>query len=140
MATTRYHLSSGELGLVDGNGREWHLGSGWAGNDSRPGVNPDHVQGRNNPAMQAVHNIGPLPQGWYTLDEPITHPHLGPLAFPLIPDPANEMFGRGGFFIHGASSADPLNSSEGCIIMPHDVRARLAELFDAGTTRLEVVA
>ena len=137
----RYHQATGHLEMIEANGNATLLGSGWAGNDSRPGVNPHQVQGRNNPAMQAEHNIGPLPRWTYTIGTPITHPHLGPLAFPLTPDPDpnGEMCGRSAFFIHGANSTDPLNSSEGCIIMPHDVRVHLAEFVAAGINRLEVV-
>ena len=140
MSFLRQSQTTGNLDYLDDSGRDWFLGQGWAGNDSRAGVNPDHIQGRNNPTAQQIHCIGPLPQGWYDIGAPITHPHLGPLAFPLTPDPANEMFGRSDFFIHGAGGADPANSSEGCIIQAHDVRAHLAQLVEAGTTRLKVVA
>lgn len=116
------------------------LGVGFAGNDSRPGVNPDHIHGYNNPDAQQVHNIGPLPRGFYTIGDPITHPHLGPLAFPLMPDASNEMFGRSDFWIHGASPKDPLNSSEGCIVMAHSIRLALAEIVAHGFNRLQVTA
>lgn len=140
MSFLRQSQSTGNLDFIDDTGRDWALGQGWAGNNSRAGDNPNHLPGRNNPALQAVHNIGPLPQGWYDVGAPITHPHLGPLAFPLTPDPSNEMFGRSDFFIHGAGGADPANASKGCIIQAHAVREHLAQLVDAGTTRLQVVA
>lgn len=88
------------------------IGTGWAG----------HLDGRNNPDMQDVKGIGPLPKGTYVIGDPLNDTHLGPLAFPLTPDPANTMFGRSAFFIHGASAVHPALSSDGCIIQPHDTR------------------
>ena len=125
-----YQQSTGELSSDDGSIE----GSGFAGNNSRHGVNPDHVPGFNNPGAQVLRKIGPLPVGLYALAEPITHPELGPLAFKLTPDPANQMFGRDGFWIHGASSTDPMNSSEGCIVLPHAVRARIADSAERSLT------
>jgi hypothetical protein len=137
MAYDRFTQDSGALVQVEDDGTETLLGTGWAGNDSRVGVNPDHIQGRNNPAMQAVRFIGPLPVGWYTISEPFHHPKLGQLTFQLTPDPENDMLGRGEFFMHGAGGDDPANSSEGCIIQAHDVRQAVA---DSGVRRLQVVA
>ena len=94
------------------------LGRGWAGRGD----------GRNNPAMQFVYETGPLPRGRYTIAAPVYHPRLGPLSYRLTPDPANEMQGRDGFFIHGAS-VDPSTrgqESKGCIVMSRSVREVLA--------------
>jgi hypothetical protein len=75
--------------------------------------------GKNNVAMQGVHNIGPLPAGIYTIGlMAIRHP-LGP-AMSLTPDPGNEMFGRSGFFIHLDNPAHPGFSSDGCIVCQND--------------------
>jgi len=102
---------------------------GWAGNHD----------GRNNPAMQDAHCVGPLPQGDYTLDGwEDEHPHLGPMVTHLTPDPAAEMFGRDGFYIHGPSS-DPARygqESMGCIVIPHTPRQAVK---DTGETQLRVV-
>ena len=142
MSSLTFQQGSGDLDLIGDDGSAELLGTGWAGNDSRAKVNLDHVQGRNNPDMQAVRFIGPLPRWCYTVGAPIHHPELGVLAFPLTPDPDTngEMCGRGDFFIHGAGGDDPENSSEGCIIMPHDVRVHLALLQASGVTRLQVTA
>jgi hypothetical protein len=67
--------------------------------------------------MQNVKDVGPLPKGKYIVEDPEDGTHLGPKAFPLTPDPVNEMFGRGSFFIHGANVEHPALSSDGCIIM-----------------------
>ncbi len=93
--------------------------------------------GKNNPLLQEIHNVGPIPEGTYTIGVPHdSHTH-GPFAIPLIPDGANEMFGRAGFLIHGDSIEHPGAASEGCIIMPRSVRERI---MSSGETTLEVIA
>ena len=82
------------------------------------GKNPE---GKNNPDMQGVKGIGPLPRGIYTMQTPVDHTHLGPFAIPLLPDASNDMLGRGGFYIHG-DTVPSGNASEGCIIVPRWVR------------------
>jgi hypothetical protein len=89
--------------------------------------------GKNNPAMQNVPNIGPVPQGRYTIGAPIDlggGPH-GPFVLPLTPDPANQMFGRFGFLIHGDSIANPGFASRGCIIAGLAIRQAIASSEDA---------
>jgi hypothetical protein len=55
-----YKQSNGELlGQHDLNGSGHYVNFGWAG----------QREGKNNPAMQNVHNIGPLPVGTYTISE-----------------------------------------------------------------------
>lgn len=125
-AYNRYIQDSGELDQINADGFIIHRGVGFAGNDSRPGVNDGHIHGFNNPAAQSIHNIGPLPCGWYTASEPFHHATLGEFTFKLIPDAENEMFGRSAFYMHGESSKDPLNSSEGCIVMPYETRVNVA--------------
>jgi hypothetical protein len=61
-------------------------------------------------------NFGPLPTGKYTIGVAEDDPRLGPIAMRLTPDPANQMFGRAGFFIHADSVAHPGEASEGCIV------------------------
>ena len=43
-------------------------------------------RGKNNPAAQEVHDVGPLPQGQYTISPVHTIPHLG-LSMALTPAP-----------------------------------------------------
>lgn len=93
-----------------------NVAQGYAGGNC--GKNPE---GQNNPAMQGVPSIGPLPQGDYTFAEPILQSHLGPFAIPLIPAEGNTMFGRGHFYMHGDTTPSG-NASEGCIIMPRNIR------------------
>lgn len=93
--------------------------------------------GKNKPDAQSIHNVGPIPRGAYHIQAPqntVTH---GPYVLPLLPDPANEMFGRYGFLIHGDSVVHPGTASEGCIIMPRDVRERIWQSNDHDLTVVE---
>lgn len=105
------------------------VATGYAGGNC--GKNP---AGKNNPAMQDCHSVGPLPVGDYTLCTPLLTSHLGPYAIPLIPAPSNEMFGRSGFYIHGDSIQRPGAASEGCIIVPRSVRVAMWESNDHSLT------
>jgi hypothetical protein len=97
-------------------------------------------EGKNNPLMQAIHDVGPIPVGFYTMQGPVdSHVH-GPYAIPLEPDQLNEMFGRTGFMCHGDSVVEPGNASEGCIIMPHAVRVMMWESSDHRLQVTEVVS
>lgn len=80
---------------------------------------------RNDPSADWRPNQGPLPQGNYTIAAARTSAKLGPVAMPLVPSPANTMFGRGGFWIHGDTPDH--NASCGCIVMDHDTRQLIAE-------------
>ena len=77
--------------------------------------------GKNNPAYESVIDMGPVPIGWYTLQEPEyvkpgeTSEH-GPYVIPLTPDPGNTMHGRRGFLVHGDNLHAPGTASEGCVI------------------------
>ena len=85
------------------------LGTGYAG----------HGEGVNNPALQEIHNVGPLPKGIYTIAAPVDSGSHGPYVMWLTPDPANHMFGRGGFGIHDDEIKNPGKrlASTGCIVM-----------------------
>jgi hypothetical protein len=100
---------------------------GWAGQGA----------GKNNPAMQNVHNVGPLPVGTYTISEPHDSPRTGPYTMNLIPDPSNNMLGRADFRIHGASKTNPELSSEGCMIQPRVIRENI---WNSGDRTLVVIA
>lgn len=92
--------------------------------------------GKNNPAMQNVENVGPLPQGLYGIESPINSPKHGPTALPLVPDPKNTMFGRSEFLIHGDSVEAPGCASEGCIVMAKIVRELIWQSGDHDLTVL----
>ena len=96
-----------------------------------------HGSGKNAPDMQRVPNIGPCCRGWYTITEPFNSPLHGSFAMRLVPNAANEMYGRGGFMIHGDSLSKPGTASQGCIILSRPVREKI---WASGDHRLLVVA
>jgi hypothetical protein len=117
-----YKQTGGELDL---DGAE--VGAGYSG----------HGDGLNNPEMQNVRNVGPIPQGTWTIGSPVDPPdHLGPLAMPLTHVSGDE-FGRDDFFIHGDNAAGNHSASDGCIIMSHTIRQQIADSDDHD---LQVVA
>lgn len=92
--------------------------------------------GKNAPDYQAVHNVGPIPRGVYTIGPAYKEPyeHKAPPVMHLIPDPENEMFGRDGFLIHGDSIKEPGTASEGCIILAYPARCAVASASDKRLT------
>lgn len=95
-------------------------GVGYAGGNC--GKNPEGV---NNPDMQDVHSIGPLPAGNYDIGAPVEGTHLGPFALPLTPHPGNEMYGRSAFYCHGDNSKEDQSASEGCNVQARNVREEM---------------
>src|SRR6266704_758965 len=87
-----YQQSNGKL-YRDG----LYFGTGWAGQG----------KGKNNSAEQSDPNIGPLPQGRYTIGPAYRHPRLGPVVMALTPDSHNQMYNRAFFRIHGAAHENP---------------------------------
>ena len=117
-----YHQTDGHLIDKDGN----LVGIGYSG----------HGEGKNNPALQDQHDVGPLPCGTYTIGAPFNSATHGPYCLRLEPDAANQMFGRSGFLMHGDSIVHPGMASLGCIIQMHAVRQAV---WTSGDRRLEVV-
>lgn len=116
-----YHQRSGEL---------WHGGKKvWTGYSG-------FHEGKNNPAMQKVPRVGPIPLGLYKIGAPYNSERVGPYALPLIPQAGTDTFGRDAFRCHGDSPVHPGEASRGCIIMPRDVRGKV---FSSGDGLLEVV-
>ena len=78
-------------------------------------------------------NEGPIPRGRYKIGHP-TH-HRGPLTMRLTPVGHNAR-GRTGFLIHGDSRLIPTGASTGCMVLPFDVRKKIADSVD---TDLDVI-
>jgi hypothetical protein len=117
-----YAQSTGEL---HHNGRL--VGGGYSGFDN----------GKNNPAMQAVANLGPIPQGdWTIVGPPVNTAQHGPFVLRLQPAAGTNTFGRSGFLMHGDSIGAPGCASHGCIILPRAVRE---QVWSSGDRELEVV-
>jgi hypothetical protein len=121
--------------IVQSNGHLWHgdpepVATGYSG------AEPD---GKNNPAMQQVACVGPLPAGWYDIvGQPFDSPEHGPFCLRLQPRPETEMYGRTGMLIHGDSVEHPGCASEGCFcVSPITVRQRI---WNSGDLAVQVVA
>ena len=99
--------------MLDAAGYVWGVGYSGAGD------------GKNNPELQNVHNVGPIPVGYYLIGKPFDSPTHGPYAMPLVPTPDTELFGRSAFLIHGDNVRFPGTASQGCIILSRDVRERI---------------
>lgn len=121
----QYEQSTGRLTHDDS-----LIGTGYSGN----GV------ALNNPGMQSVSMHGPIPQGQYTIEPAITDTRTGPVSLHLLPSYTNNMFGRSAFLVHGDNSQMNHTASEGCIIMPREVRMIVASAVVAGDNQLTVVA
>ena len=93
--------------------------------------------GKNDPTKQDVVKVGPIPRGNYAIGDPFSSPTHGPFAMHLTPDPANQMFGRDAFLMHGDSLEHPGGASEGCIIMPRPVREQ--KVWNSGDHTLQVI-
>lgn len=85
-------------------------------------------QGRNNPEMEAVENVGPIPRGKYKMGPSHQHPKLGPMVFDLEPLEGTETFGRDAFRIHGDSKNH--DASHGCIVLGPSIRGLIASTLD----------
>ncbi|MES9976471.1 MAG: RHS repeat-associated core domain-containing protein [Candidatus Thiodiazotropha sp.] len=86
--------------------------------------------GYNNPSMQNVPNVGPIPQGSWTIGTPYNSPNVGPSAIPLTPNPGTNDYGRTDFRIHGDNSCMCANASEGCVIFNRHVRNQIINSGD----------
>jgi len=118
-----YAQKTGEL-QQDGK----HIANGYSG----------VAAGKNNPAMQQVANVGPIPQGdWTIAGPPVDTRDHGPYVLRLQPALQTETFGRSGFLMHGDSIESPGCASHGCVIMPRPVRERV---WNSGDRDLKVVA
>ena len=103
-----YSQSTGEL-LYDG----VLLATGYAG----------YGEGRNNPHLENVENVGPIPKGLYLIGEPRDSKRTGPHVLDLTPVD-HDALGRTSFQIHGDNRTN--DASHGCIIMPRKIREYIA--------------
>lgn len=107
----RYHIATGEF--YDCRGvKPYFIAAGYSGKGLMC----------NDPGATSMPRMGPIPEGAYHILPSRTHPTLGPVAIPLDPFPTNFMFGRSGFYIHGDNAKGDRSASEGCIILPRNVR------------------
>jgi RHS repeat-associated protein len=120
-----YRQSTGEMAYVNDSTEARTIivqGNAGAYSGQGPGVN--------NPAYQAVQDVGPIPQGAYIIGPAYTHPNLGPVTMNLYPANSFQMFGRSRFRIHGDNSAQNQTASEGCIVLPRAAREQMGNSPD----------
>src|SRR5258706_12589221 len=86
--------------------------------------------GKNNPEKQAIHDVGPIPRGNYSIGSPHDTAAHGPHVMRLTAHAGTHLFGRAGFLIHGDSIAHPGTASHGCIILARLVRDRISSSGD----------
>lgn len=73
--------------------------------------------GKNNPLMQGVKDIGPIPVGFYKMLPPVNTDAHGPYVIWLVPEDQKLMFGRYDFGMHSDRRVGPPGfASEGCIV------------------------
>jgi Protein of unknown function (DUF2778) len=99
-----------------------------------------HAQGLNNPDMQMVPDVGPIPAGaWAICGPPMQTSEHGPYVLRLEPEPGCLVFGRAGFLMHGDEVENPGMelASHGCIVVSRVVRSRV---WQSGDYSLEVLA
>jgi hypothetical protein len=99
-------------------------------------------RGRNNPALQGVQGIGPIPRGRWLMMGIYDSANVGPRTITLWRvgddkfDDFDQLTGRGAFRIHGDSIRAPGTASKGCIILPRAIREAM---WSSGDCALEVV-
>lgn len=92
--------------------------------------------GKDNPDMQEVRMVGPIPRGQWVIHRADNLGTMGKVVMQLTPATPEQTCYRSGFFIHGDKVGEPGAASHGCIILPRAVR----ELIDSSSDRLlEVV-
>jgi RHS repeat-associated protein len=110
----QFSQSTGQWSHVDNQtGAVAPVGQGYSGTG----------EGRNNPAMQDVPNVGPTPQGTYDIGPGHYSPNTGPNTMNLTPRPGTDTFGRDLFRIHGDNASH--DASHGCAIAPPNVRRQI---------------
>jgi hypothetical protein len=107
-----YHQRTGQL-LEDGA----PVGYGYSGAG----------EGRHNPDLEHVRNVGPIPRGRYRISPAFTHQTKGPIVMRLTPA-CHDAHKRSGFLIHGNNTAN--DASQGCIILARIYRKRISQADD----------
>jgi RHS repeat-associated protein len=96
--------------------------------------------GKNDPDMQGVEWVGPLPRGVYTIGQTLDRNKTGPMTIMLMferettdPFPSNRS--KDQMRIHGDKKGKPPgNASEGCIVANRDARKRITDECGPGST------
>lgn len=110
-------------------GRLLHNGTPVATGCSGRGLTAD--TGRNNPDMEDQAHVGPIPRGRYNIGRPHRSARTGPHVMNLTPM-GHDANGRTNFQIHGTNATN--NASEGCVILPRNIREQISNSGDADLT------
>ncbi|MDF1506367.1 tlde1 domain-containing protein [Roseisolibacter sp. H3M3-2] len=99
-------------------------------------------RGKNNPALQDLRGVGPIPVGIWRMVSVYDSPNVGPFTITLWADDGqlddrHEATGRSAFRCHGDSIRAPGTASKGCIILPRKIRELM---WRSGDRLIEVVA
>lgn len=95
-----------------------------------------HGAGLNNPSMENVPDIGPIPKGLYCISSFFDDAEKGPIVAHLTPWNGTDTFGRSGFMIHGDNPQGNNTASHGCIILSHNNRVLIR---DSKETTLRII-
>lgn len=100
-------------------------------------------RGKNNPSLQGVAGVGPLPVGRYKIGAPYNSKNVGPYTLTLDAvdarpgDDVHQPTGRSAFRVHGDSIRAPGTASRGCLIVPRNIREAI---WRSGDRDLDVTA
>lgn len=114
---------SQSTGLLTGHGRTFQCYSG-------------HGEGLNNPAMEAVHGVGPIPRGQWKMIDHHDSQNTGPYSITLAPM-GHDAHGRSLFRLHGDNAKADHSASDGCIV--RSPRADREAIWNSGDHLIGVV-
>lgn len=97
-------------------------------------------EGRNNPELEHVRQVGPIPRGRWKIGSPRNSKAIGPYVLPVFAvdgqlDDVHARTRRSAFRIHGDNRTG--TASKGCIILARPIRE---QIWKSGDRDLEVVA
>lgn len=84
-----------------------------------------HGPGLNNPELEAVPDVGPIPKGLWEIGLAFTHDRAGPVTMRLQMQ-SGALHGRSGFLIHGDNAKGDRSASNGCIVAPRWARLEIS--------------
>lgn len=85
--------------------------------------------GKNNPYAQWSKNVGPIPCGWYRIEDPKAW-HKMPMVMNLTPI-GHSALGRDKFKIHGEKRGKKSgDASKGCLIFGAEIRCKISYSAD----------
>lgn len=93
-------------------------------------------RGKNNPALEGIRGLGPIPRGLWRIKNVYNSANVGPYALTLHAvdikpdDDIHQVTGRSAFRIHGDSIKNPGDASNGCIILPRKIREKIWQSGD----------